>query len=111
MPREDGQWKPGNSGNPGGRPRSRTTWAAILARIGREKNASGEPRKLRVARVLWRMAEAMDLDAIRLLMERMDGKPPQPIANDATGAFIIGHVLFEDSEPGADPDDSPNGAQ
>jgi hypothetical protein len=53
----------------------------------------------------------MDLDAIRLLMVRMDGNPPQPIANDDTGAFIIGHVLFEDSEPGADSDDSPDGAQ
>lgn len=111
MPRADGQWKPGNSGNPGGRPRSKTTWAAILARVGREKNESGEPRKLRVARVLWAMAEARNIDAIHLLMERMDGKPPQPIANDATGAFIIGHVLFEDSDPGTDPDDSPNGAQ
>jgi hypothetical protein len=57
------------------------------------------------------MAEARNIDAIHLLMERMDGKPPQPIANDATGAFIIGHVLFEDSDPGTDPDDSPNGAQ
>jgi hypothetical protein len=99
-------WKKGVSGNPGGRVRSKATWAAVLARVGREKDESGVPRKDRVARMLWDLAEAGHMDAIEALMDRMDGKPTQAIGNDDTGVFRVAHIAYaDDPEPQPDPED------
>lgn len=76
------------SGNPGGRPRRKATWSALLSRIGNEKDDAGETRKTRIARALLEMAEARDLDAIELLFDRMDGKPSQAIIGDDQAAPI-----------------------
>lgn len=91
-------WKPGHSGNPGGRPRSQESWADAVRRIGDmtpaeaveycrtvagKLSAIHEPVTLKEAVVLRVYAALLfDPDArlLSTLMDRAEGKPTQAIA-------------------------------
>jgi hypothetical protein len=71
------QFKPGESGNPGGRPK------AILSDWLRREMEVLDPETQqevaqKVARVLIQKALAGDIRAIQVLAERLEGKPQQP---------------------------------
>jgi len=75
MPPEDTQWKPGQSGNPAGRPKSKPfkdALAAIIKEVGLEG----------AARALVAKANEGDIPALRELADRMDGKVAQAIIGD-----------------------------
>ena len=67
------KWKPGQSGNPAGRPKSRPFNDALRAEI---KAAENDPEILRsVAKALLEKALSGDVAAINALGDRLDGKP------------------------------------
>lgn len=76
-------WKPGQSGNPSGRPKTRIfTEAVRKSFLQRAISGGGTNAELAVRR-LWRIvAKGKDNDAlaaIRLLAEYNEGKPTQPV--------------------------------
>jgi len=76
-----GQFKPGVSGNPGGRPRGRPSIAASLCLLAGQDAEfefdapEGESWAERIARVLIKRAASGDLRAASIVLERLDGKP------------------------------------
>ena len=72
MPKSDTQFKKGQSGNPGGRPKTKPFRDALLARI-RDSDA---PEVLSsVADALLEKARSGDTQSIAILADRLEGKP------------------------------------
>ena len=76
-------FKPGQSGNPGGRPKETISWAHMLRLEGQKKiksgKAKGKTMMAEVCRKMWTLAAAGNVKAAQLVMERMEGKPVTPI--------------------------------
>jgi hypothetical protein len=92
-------FKKGQSGNPNGRPKEGTSWAAVLEKIGGEKIKAGKEeitKKEAVARKLWGEAAKGQPWAINALMDRLDGKPKQVV--DQTTRNVSINVDGEDAE-------------
>lgn len=72
----------GQSGNPGGRPAGKPFADALRMEIA----ASGDNHKAlrQIAKVLLAQAKAGDMEAIRELANRLDGKPTQQIEASIT---------------------------
>lgn len=68
-------WKPGQSGNPNGRPSGVRTWAVVL----RERFEQGEITQEQLMDKLVAIADKGDLRAMDIIMERMDGKADQKL--------------------------------
>jgi hypothetical protein len=68
----------GQSGNPAGRPRNEQTITTVLRRLLLEKE-DGKARAEHVAISLIRLARAGDVNAIKLVFERIDGKVTEPV--------------------------------
>jgi hypothetical protein len=78
MGRTSTTWKKGQSGNLKGCPRKGERIADYLAKMAGLGDDDGEgashrDRKRELAEVLWRIALAGDIPAIRLLINRLDG--------------------------------------
>ena len=103
-------WVKGVSGNPGGRPAKRNTWAAALARVGREKDDDGVTRKIRTARKHYELAEAGDLNEWQAIMNREDGNPMNTEQSDVR--HVVEVVLPDDNDGDeAIPPETPPGAE
>jgi len=78
-------WKPGQSGNPAGRPKIAPMTAAL-----REAGAANDgERWKKAAEVLWSMAlDDRDLAALKTIFERLEGKPAQAIALQVEGSSL-----------------------
>ncbi|MCP3681660.1 MAG: hypothetical protein GY861_03125 [bacterium] len=70
-------WKPGQSGNPKGRPKKEWTWASLVREAMDEEDETGQPVKKGVSRALAIKALTGDVQAIREIGNRIDGMPPQ----------------------------------
>ena len=64
----------GTSGNPGGRPKKDVALSALLQAALAEKGANGIPKRKMLMNVLLNMALGGDLDAIKVVLDRSDGK-------------------------------------
>lgn len=85
-------WRPGQSGNPRGRPRKGKSLTEILERCGRERDPeSGRPRYELLAEKLWQLALDGHLEAVKLLYNRVDGLPRMqlPLGTRAGITFVI----------------------
>ena len=72
MPKSDTQFKKGQSGNPGGRPKTKPFRDALLVRI----RESDDPEVLSsVADALLEGARSGDTQSIAILADRLEGKP------------------------------------
>jgi hypothetical protein len=71
-------YKPGQSGNPGGRPKERP-WKDAINRAIKRQAADGKPWLDKIADRLLQSAADGDLVAIKELGDRLDGKPSQII--------------------------------
>lgn len=67
------KWKKGQSGNPSGRRKGTVSLTAALKRTLTPKTLNA------IARKLERMALAGDAQAIKLIWERLDGKPSEKV--------------------------------
>lgn len=73
----------GQSGNPAGRPPGTKLLGPIIRRILEEPDArKGTLNHDLIAQRLITMAKAGDLDAIKVVLDRVDGKVAQPISGD-----------------------------
>lgn len=72
--RNAGQFQPGQSGNPGGRPKSNKRWRDALNLALSENDYAGLRE---IADKLVAMAKEGDLAAIKEIGDRLDGKPIQ----------------------------------
>lgn len=84
-------WSKGQSGNPRGRAALKPELAPTLRRLLREDGA-----KERIARALIEKAGNGDIDAIKVLLERVDGKVPNPVEVSGGEAPIRIEVVFAD---------------
>lgn len=76
------QWVKGQSGNPKGHIKREWTWDSLLVNAVEESAKDGNPIKYHIARSL--IAECLkgNIQAIKILMDRMDGLPKQPLQHD-----------------------------
>lgn len=84
MPSTDTQFKPGESGNPGGRPKRGWNWAKLFEQAVEEELTTKDgtitaQAKQFIVKKLVRMAVDGDMSAVKEIMNRMDGMPKQSI--------------------------------
>lgn len=91
------QWKPGQSGNPNGRPPSRRFKRALMKLL--EAAESGETPEFSVdmiAKALFKAAKEGNVQAIREFADRVDGKVAQPIVGSTDpedgGAILVNTI-------------------
>ena len=97
MRNEKGQFKPGHSGNPGGRPKGSIT--KIMREFMYEVDDSGFTRVQHICMILWNAALKGDLQAIKLIMDRVDGTPRQSIETNVREFETIKVMeIVEDSD-------------
>ena len=77
------RWKPGQSGNPAGRPRKGSSFAEILSAIG-DEDIQGMTKKEAISRRLWAEASKGEAWAVREILDRIDGRPKQVSEIDHT---------------------------
>ena len=71
-------YKPGQSGNPSGRPKSEWTWAGLLRKVAEEVDPARKKEfKRLVADSLFKRAISGDVNAIKEFGNRIDGMPQQ----------------------------------
>src|SRR6516162_11959200 len=70
-----GQWKPGQSGNPGGRP-SEKVFTDLLRVVGNEIDTVSGKRKIRrLAEKVYELALQGEAWACNMIADRLEGKP------------------------------------
>lgn len=72
-------WKPGESGNPNGRPPKNRALSDLLRVALSHKGEDGITLRVAMTQKLAEMAAAGDLDAIKVVLERIDGKVPDTL--------------------------------
>jgi hypothetical protein len=99
----DTKFKPGQSGNPGGRPKKGESLTEILRAQGElPPGKTGKARKELIGEKLWRLALSGDKFAIRYVYDRLDGrsKETKEISGpDGAGIeihFVGGPIADED---------------
>ena len=75
-------FKPGQSGNPGGRPKNAESIVYHLRQVLAEEDKDGVSNARRVAENLVALAVKDNVPALREIIERMDGKVSQPLDID-----------------------------
>ena len=96
-------FQPGQSGNPGGRPKKEWTWAGLLEAVGEEiEPKSGKKYKELVSRRVWVDAVNGSLGAQKEIMNRMEGLPAQTnlIGNTEDKTFQIEVIESENTPDG-----------
>jgi hypothetical protein len=98
------QFKPGQSGNPGGRPKRTIT--AKLRDLLDSTELDDEPVKPgmqvidELAKVIVKKAKEGDFRFVNLLINRVDGKVPDTVVNNSDAAIeVLRAYLFGDTEP------------
>ena len=83
--------KTGAKANPNGRPKSNWTWAGLIKEAMEEMQEDGEPVKKKISRSLIAKALSGDVQAIKEIGDRIDGKPKQSVDVDNSGEvkFIV----------------------
>lgn len=86
------KWKPGESGNPAGRPPSSIT--SELRKLSEEIGADGVTGRKKLADKLWALAMYGKIDAIDKIIDRLDGKVPDKhqIEGAEAGMVVIKFV-------------------
>jgi len=93
-----GRWKPGQSGNPGGRPKSRP-FKEALDRI-LKASGDGDPEKGldKIAAAMVAKAETGDVAAYKEIADRYEGKVPTPIGGTDELPSIKGFAWLDPTQ-------------
>jgi hypothetical protein len=67
-------WVKGVSGNPNGRPKKPFAFSTAIAQALRAKGPDGLTYRRRIARKLVELADQGSIEAIKILLDRVDGK-------------------------------------
>ena len=87
-----GQWRPGQSGNPNGRPKTKPYKEAL------EKVAAAMGGYEELAKAQWAKALTGDVAAQKEIADRIDGKVPSPIGGTDELPAIKGFAWIEPEE-------------
>ena len=82
-------FKPGESGNPAGRPKREWTWSGLLEDAMEEQDETGESYKKIIVRKVRTLGTKGDMVAIKELFQRMDGMPQQDVKVDGEVKTLI----------------------
>ncbi len=89
-----GQFRPGHSGNPEGRPKGPSLLAALKHRL------EANPEEVdQIVMVLVSMARAGDLKAVEIVADRLDGKPTQRSEISGPDGGPVINIIHADYEP------------
>lgn len=91
-------YKPGQSGNPAGRPKSRLT-ALLAQHLGMEANGSGEKWEERLAKRVIMLADTGDKWALEFIWDRMEGKAPITVESGQGGVPAVFTLHLGDGSP------------
>ena len=87
-------WKPGQSGNPGGRPKKRSISDELERLLDEEAPKSGGKLwAVVIAEALLRKARKGDVRAIAELANRIEGKPHQSLAVDVNAKMGLAELI------------------
>ena len=91
------QFKPGQSGNPKGRPKRKWTWAGLMEKYA-EEELEGEKGKVKdkVVKRVFELAKRGDMTAAKELFNRMDGMPKQSTDITSKGDKLDSLVIIKD---------------
>lgn len=83
----------GQSGNPGGRPKTKHTQEALMMEM-RTREQEKDPRGMRkVASKVWDLAEEGEKWAVEFIRDTLDGKPAQTIIGDEENPLPVAHTV------------------
>ena len=85
-------FKPGQSGNPKGRPPKPLALTTAIRQCLRKKGPDGIVYRRRIAQKLVELADAGNVEAIRILLDRIDGKVPDALDVRASGELVVRYV-------------------
>lgn len=88
-------WVKGQSGNPKGRPALTPELGPAIRKLLREKDESGQTNKEKVARALMVRALAGEIEAIKVVLDRVDGKVPSPVEMSGPGGEPLRVETFD----------------
>lgn len=110
MSDKPGTWKPGQSGNPKGRPKRRTI-TEELCKLLDQPDETGKQGWQQVAELLLRLAKEGDRAMLKDLVDRTDGKPKQTVELGGIEDQPLGITIVRPEKNGSDGrDDKPNGS-
>ena len=96
---EKGQFEKGSSGNPSGRPKGSLT--KLMREFMYEIDDSGFSRMQQLCIILWDSALKGDLQAVKMIMDRVDGTPRQTIETNVHQFDTIKVMeIGDEPEPG-----------
>lgn len=90
--KQNGQWKPGESGNPHGRPPKDQTLAELLRAAGTEEITRGgvkATRNVHLVALIWKTALAGDEAYVRLLLDRLLGRAAPADADESPAPILL----------------------
>lgn len=87
----------GKSGNPNGRPKKGKAMADAL-RVALSKSTDGKQNKRAIAEKLVEMARDGNIEAMKIVFERTDGKVPQTnvVQGDEDGGPVTVRVVYDE---------------
>ncbi|GHU98482.1 hypothetical protein FACS189483_06550 [Spirochaetia bacterium] len=78
-------FEPGQSGNPGGRPKRDTSLTGILRKELNKKGADKVAKKTRIVGKLIELADGGDLAAVKYVFDRIDGRTRETMEITTSG--------------------------
>ena len=93
-PPVSGQWKPGQSGNPSGRPKKKPLTDALQRVLNK---LSEQDAEVLVSEIVKRMATG-DVGAFKEVADRVEGKVPTPIGGTDELPAIKGFAWLDQTE-------------
>jgi len=93
------KFEPGESGNPAGAPKRAKLFRDALLVAIKKADVQGVEAIQRVADKLVLAAEGGDVQAIREIADRIDGKVPQAIVGDAEHDPLVVNIIRRANDP------------
>lgn len=90
------EYKPGESGNPNGRPKRDWTWASLMEKAAEEAAETGKTQKEILVEKAYELARGGDVVAMKEIFNRMDGMPTQKVDESLSGEVTVKQVSYED---------------